>query len=81
MPLLADAGLFPFIHLKYINNIFLLDWTDFADFVQLLGIASLGANDEDIKKIATIYFLTVEFGVIFEEGKRKVRLFHYNQSC
>jgi phenylalanine-4-hydroxylase len=57
---------------EFLGHVPLFTKPEVADFTQQLGLASLGASDEEVKLLSTLYWFSLEFGIIQNSaGQRK----------
>jgi len=59
---------------EVIGHVPMLCDQQFAEFSHQIGLASLGADEDEIKKISMLYWFTIEMGVC-KEGDKGIKVF------
>lgn len=54
------------------GHVSMITHPDFADFFQIIGLAARNANEVQMKELQRFYWFTVEFGLIYNAGKRRI---------
>jgi phenylalanine-4-hydroxylase len=66
-----EYSAYPDIVHEFMGHIPMFADPKLCEVTQLIGKLSLGATDEQITTLGSIYYHTIEFGVTIENGKRK----------
>jgi phenylalanine-4-hydroxylase len=66
-----DCAAEPDLIHDFVGHVPMLADSSIAGLTQKIGLLSLGASDEDIKRLGYAYVYTIELGLCLEDGKQK----------
>lgn len=56
---------------EYLGHAAMLAYPDFARMARCFGVAAAGADDDAIRRLGNLYWWTIEFGAVTEQGATK----------